>query len=112
MAKALFLMPFWMSSLVVYAFVSRGFQRALKLNLPKREMLIAKRNAAGQIRIARTVKFSEIESAFVRRKGTGATLHLRLKSFPPEICILSGRQDEIEALHRRLCRDLRFAQAV
>ena len=97
--------------ITIYAFATRGFRGEFGVNLSTREARIARLNGSGHSRITTKVPFDQIESFYVKRNlGAGqAALYIRKKTVPQTVCLLRGREAEVEALHKRLCTDIRFA---
>lgn len=112
MTKAFHMVCFLSTGYFLYVFGTRGFRKSVKVNLAMRELRVTKLNSHGSMRIALLVRFSDIESIYVRRpteRGGQAALTLRKRGIPGTICMLRGREGEVAALHQRLCRDLRMA---
>lgn len=114
MTKALLLIAFSATGLGVYAFATRGFRKQLKVDLTARRLSVSKLNGHGSTRISIEVPFGDVESLYVQRpdeRGGQAILFARKSGIPSTVCLLRGRENEIAALHGRLCRELRFAMA-
>ncbi len=112
MTKIFLLVAYSATGLGLYAFATRGFRKAVKVNLATMELKSTKLNGNGATRIEIVVPFADIESIYVRRpaeRGGQARLELRKRGIPSSICLLRGREGEVAALHQRLCRDLRMA---
>lgn len=100
------------TGVALYFFASRGFRRMLAVDMGARRLSVARVNSKGRSVIRHTVPMQQIESLFIQRGSAGkpqATLNIRVKGAPGAIALLSGEQDQLEALHSRLCDDMRTA---
>ncbi|MBD3677535.1 MAG: hypothetical protein HUJ27_03930 [Rhodobacteraceae bacterium] len=96
----------------LYMFSMRGFRHEIQIAPAQRVVHLARLNGQGQSRITKTIEMADIGSFFVKRpteKGTKAALWIRLKNEEEPSFIMRGELDELERLHERLLRDIRFA---
>lgn len=110
-ARSVLTAAFIGTGLALYVFASRGFRRALRIDVAKRGIGIARLNASGRWLVRREVPMARIESIVVRRptpKVPQADLCARIKGRSENLTLMRGEPDEIEALHRRLCLDIRL----
>jgi len=100
------------SGLAAYLMARRGFRRALQIEIGKRQIVVARVNSKGRSMIRRSIPMNDVESFYVRRDDKGlaqTTLNVRLKDQSHGVALLAGKQEELQALHTRLCADVHTA---
>ncbi len=103
---------FMATGLGVYLFASRGFRHAFSVDIGRRLISHGRLNSKDRCLVARHVPLDEVESVFVQR-GTGdgpSELRLRVKGARADWCLLRGARAEIEAMHSRICEDVRLSR--
>ena len=99
------------TGVALYLFASRGFRHALRIDIARRQVGIARLNASGRWLVRRAVPMARIESLVIKRptpRQPLADLRVRIAGRHGSFSAMRGRPDEIEALHRRLCLDIRL----
>ena len=94
----------------VYWLSGRGFSTQIEVDTFRREIRVVRRNGQGRRRIVNTVRMRLVESAFIQRtKGRASQAHLFLRTRPDDalLHLANGPEHELEALLRRLSRDVR-----
>lgn len=101
---------FMLTGLAIFSYGNRGFYNEIHINIARRELCLATRNAQGKTRITRRIPMREIESCFIRReKNTGAAsqLYLRLRTHSQPLFLTKAPEQVLGAVHERLSRDIR-----
>lgn len=99
--------------MAIYAYSIRGHRSEIVLDTNKGEIVINQLTRQNRVRASKHIPLRRIKSIYVRRKqGTefNAALHIRHMDSPTEICAIRGQHDELEYMHRELCRDIRMVR--
>ncbi len=94
----------------VYWLSSRGFSTQIEVDTVRREIRVVRRNGQGRRRVVNAIRMRFVESAFIQRtKGRASQAHLFLRVKPNDVLlhVADGPEHELEALLRRLSRDMR-----
>ena len=94
----------------VYWFASGGSDTDLHVDLTRREIRVARRNARDQARLQAVLPMANIAGTFIARPRDGdgpAQLFLRLRDREAVVHVADGDEDDLLILHRRLAHDLR-----
>jgi len=94
----------------LYFFASRGFRRVVHIDMGARAVTLARINFRERSAICRKIGFDDLQSLFVKRAARGqspAQLNIRVRGTGQGFSVLHGDRGELEALHSRICRDVR-----
>ena len=93
----------------IYWTANRGTNIDLHVDLARRELRIAHRNARGQSRLQTIVPMTDVASAFIARPKSGGAseLYLRLRDRDDVMHVATGDENALRSLHLRLSHDLR-----
>jgi hypothetical protein len=97
------------TGLMLYLLSARGFRRELQADLGLRELRLVKLNARGAGLIRARIPMGAIDSLYLRRSDTENLASLMLRCAGGETCLMRGPEEELETLHRKLCRDITLA---
>lgn len=99
--------------MAIYAYAIRGHRSEILLDMRKGEIIVNQLTRQDRVRSSTKVPLNRIKSIYVRRKGgteATASLQIRHKDSNTEICAIRGHYEELEELHRQLCRDIRLVR--
>ncbi|MDJ0627247.1 MAG: hypothetical protein QNJ44_03215 [Rhodobacter sp.] len=102
------------TGVTLYFFASRGFRRALRVDIDGQQIGTARLNTKGRSLTARAVPMRRIESLFINRPTKDqplAELRARVSDESGSLSLMRGSAADIETLHRRLCLDIRLTLA-
>ena len=94
----------------VYWLSSRGFSTQIEVDTVRREIRVVRRNGQGRRRVVNAIRMRMVQSAFIQRtKGRASQAHLFLRVKPDQalLHVADGPEPELEALLRRLSRNMR-----
>ncbi len=114
LTKVLLAVAFSLIGLAVYSFATRGHRCEVLYDPGHSEIHIYHLSRRDEPKSAMKLSLNDVKSIYVKRPettGTPAELRVRLKNSIREICVIRGDNEEIESLHRHLCRDIRLAES-
>lgn len=100
--------------LAVYTYSMRGSRYEIELDPVAQTLSLSRLDRRDNVRRARHFPLSEIKSIYVLKGesiGTPAKMRLRLRHQDTEITALRGTYEDVELMHRALCRSIRLLQS-
>ncbi len=101
-----------LTGFVFYWLAARGLKTQMCVDSKNRRIVLAYLNNRGRTRHQKTFTMRDLESFYIKRTKNPlepASLHLRLRGVG-EIKVASGSEEELNALHERMCADLQPAR--
>ncbi|CUK04506.1 hypothetical protein PH7735_02790 [Shimia thalassica] len=114
MTKVLLSVAFSCVGIALYSFAVRGHRSEIVFDPLRQDICISKLDRRGNLRLTKHIPLSQIKSIYVLKAetpGVPSKLRVKMMGDQPEISALRGPYEEIELMHRQLCRVIRIAQS-
>lgn len=114
MTKVGLAVAFSIIGLALYTFTMRGSRYEIALDPTDLSLTLSRLDRRDNVRKARKFPLSEIKSIYVLKGdgvGVPSKMRLRLRHEDAEITALRGRYEDVELMHRALCRSIRQLRA-
>jgi hypothetical protein len=111
MTKVGLAVAFSIIGLALYTFAMRGSRYEIELNPTDKTLTLSRLDRRDNLRKAKRLHLDDIKSIYVL-KGDGvgipSKMRIRLRHHDEEITALRGHYDDVELMHRTLCRSIRM----
>ena len=111
MTKVGLAVAFSIIGLAAYTFTMRGHRYEIELDPVARNLTLSRLDRRENVRKSKKIRLDNIKSIYVH-KGDGvgipSKMRIRLRDHDEEITALRGRYEDIELMHRALCRSIRI----
>lgn len=114
MTKVGMAVAFSITGLALYTFTMRGHRYELTLDPATRKLNLSCLDRRDNLRKSRSFNINEIKSIYVHKGdgvGTPAQMRIRLYRHNEEITALRGSYEDVELMHRALCRSIRLLKS-
>ncbi|MCW8842136.1 MAG: hypothetical protein OQK00_01840 [Rhodobacteraceae bacterium] len=111
MTKVGLAVAFSIIGLAFFTATMRGNRYEIALDPTSKTLTLSRLDRRDNVRKIRRIKLSDIKSIYVLKSdaiGTPSKMRIRLKARDEEITALRGQYDDIELMHRALCRSIRL----
>lgn len=98
--------------LAVYTYTMRGNRYEVELDPVTKTLSLSRLDRRDNVRHRRQLSLDDITSIYIHRSestGTPSQIRIRLRRNSEEITALRGHYEDVELMHRALCRSIRLA---
>lgn len=111
MTKVGLAVAFSVIGLAVYTYSMRGSRYEIELDPTAKTLSLSRLDRRNNVRSAKNFSLSDIKSIYVQKGdsiGAPSKMRLRLRDQDKEITALRGNYNDVELMHRALCRSIRL----
>ncbi|TKZ22133.1 hypothetical protein FAP39_02730 [Shimia litoralis] len=111
--KVLLSVAFSTVGIAVYGFAMRGHRSEIALDPARQTICISHLSRQNTVRSTKRIPLKDITSIYVRKAetpGGPAKMRIKLRNKTAEITAIRGQYEEVEMMHRQLCRNIRMLQ--
>lgn len=113
MTKTGLAVAFSLIGIAIYTSAMRGSRHELRLDPSRRDLTLARLDRRDNVRSSKSFPLTQIKSIYVKKPevpGAPARMQLRLINSSNEITAIRGPYQEVEMMHRTLCRHIHILQ--